>query len=145
MKWPKPVAGQVIRYSYLWNEEAKSGREEGVKDRPCAIIIAVDTGEDRELVVVVPITHTPPRKTKSAIEIPHETKRRLGLDDERSWIVVDESNAFRWPGPDLRPKTSGTLDSIVLGMLPPGVFRQVLEKFIALETANRSSRVRRTE
>ena len=31
------------------------------------------------------------------------TKRRLGLDDARSWIMVTEGNRFAWPGPDLRP------------------------------------------
>jgi hypothetical protein len=30
-------------------------------------------------------------------------KRHLGLDGERSWIVLDEINDFIWPGHDLRP------------------------------------------
>lgn len=25
-----------------------------------------------------------------------------GLDDEQSWIIASEVNAFEWPGPDLR-------------------------------------------
>jgi len=41
-----------------------------------------------------------------AVEISHETKRRLGLDDDRSWIVLTEANRFAWPGPDLRPGQS---------------------------------------
>jgi hypothetical protein len=32
-----------------------------------------------------------------------ETKRRLGLDAEQSWIMITEANGFVWPGPDLRP------------------------------------------
>jgi hypothetical protein len=31
---PKPEPGLVIRYSYLWHDEHRQGREEGVKDRP---------------------------------------------------------------------------------------------------------------
>jgi hypothetical protein len=40
MSFPAPETGQVIRYSYLWLNEHKRGREEGIKDRPCAIILA---------------------------------------------------------------------------------------------------------
>ena len=42
MSWPTPQAGLVIRYSYLWQSEAAAGREEGVKDRPCAVILVVE-------------------------------------------------------------------------------------------------------
>jgi len=45
-------------------------------------------------VTVLPISHTPPANPALAVEIPHETKRRLGLDDERSWIVLTEANRF---------------------------------------------------
>ena len=41
MSWPVPRPGLVIRYSYLWESEAGAGREEGVKDRPCAIILVM--------------------------------------------------------------------------------------------------------
>jgi hypothetical protein len=30
--------------------------------------------------------------------MPAETQRRLGLDDQRSWIVVGEANVLVWPG-----------------------------------------------
>ena len=33
------------------------------------------------------------------MEIPLATKARLGLDDARSWIVLNEANRFIWPGP----------------------------------------------
>ena len=36
---PRPVPGLVVRYSYLWLDEHRRGREEGVKDRPCAIVL----------------------------------------------------------------------------------------------------------
>ena len=38
MALPKPVPGLVIRYSYLWHREYLEGREDGQKDRPCAIV-----------------------------------------------------------------------------------------------------------
>jgi hypothetical protein len=45
-------------------------------------------------VTVLPITHRAPHDPASAIEIPLPIKRHLGLDDDLSWIVVDEGNEF---------------------------------------------------
>jgi hypothetical protein len=135
----------VIRYSYLWSSEAARGQEEGLKDRPCAIVFAVESTDDRPLVVVVPVTHTPPQTSSHALEIPPATKSRLGLDGDRSWIVLDESNAFRWPGPDLRFAENGNPQSTIYGMLSPAFFKIVLERFRQLEMQKRASRVKRTE
>jgi hypothetical protein len=101
--FPNPVPGLVIRYSYLWAEDHRRGREEGVKDRPCAIILITAKTQDGPAVTVLPITHAPPSDPNLAVEIPAAVKRRLGLDDERSWVVLTEANRFIWPGPDLRP------------------------------------------
>lgn len=71
-------------------------------------------------VAVVPITHTPPADPERAIEIPQGVKRHLGLDTDRSWIVLDDFNVFRWPGFDLRPiRGTGRYD---YGFLPPRLF-----------------------
>jgi hypothetical protein len=59
-------------------------------------------------VLVLPITHTTPQHADDAIEIQTATKQRLGLDAERSWIVISEVNEFVWPGPDLWPPQGGT-------------------------------------
>jgi hypothetical protein len=67
---PKPEAGLVIRYSYLWRAEHIRGQEDGVKDRPCAIVLAPERIEDDTHVVVLPVTHSPPDKTVVALEIP---------------------------------------------------------------------------
>jgi hypothetical protein len=100
--WPTPQPGLVIRYSYLWQREAAVGQEEGVKDRPCAVILASTDENGRTRVYAVPITHSPPADGDEAVEIPAPVKMRLGLDGERSWVVVSEANVFAWPGPDLR-------------------------------------------
>lgn len=73
-----------------------------------------------------------------AIEIPAATKRRFGLDDERSWIVITEANRFTWPGPDLRPMKSGDAASIVYGELPADLFRKVRDKWLAFSAARRA-------
>ena len=85
----EPKVGWVFRYSYLWHWQHLDGREEGDKDRPALVLAIVAMLEDGTPAVrVLPITHSPPSDPRDAIEIPPATKRRLGLDDERSWIVV---------------------------------------------------------
>lgn len=74
---------------------------------------------------MLPITHTPPLKEEDGIKIPQATKRRLGLDAERSWIVTIEFNRFTWRGPDIRPTASG---DYVYGYLPETLMRLVLDQ-----------------
>lgn len=144
MSLPAPEAGLVIRYSYLWTDEHRQGREEGVKDRPCAIILAMADEAGEQRVIVVPITHARPRDLADAIELPPATKRRLGLDDDQSWIVITEANRFLWPGPDLRPRAGAGAESVALGFLPPSLLRQVRERFLALAKSQRANVVTRT-
>jgi hypothetical protein len=79
------------------------------------------------IVTLLPITHTPPVDPASAVEIPLPVKRHLGLDDDRSWIVVDEGNEFLWPGFDLRKLPY--IDRYDYGFLPPRLFNQVVHAF----------------
>ncbi|MCW6513042.1 hypothetical protein [Lichenifustis flavocetrariae] len=142
MSFADPVPGLVIRYAFLWRDEHERGQEEGAKDRPCAVLLSVLDEAGNRTVVVLPITHTPPRDADQAVEVPGATKRRLGLDDERSWIVLNEANRFTWPGPDLRPMRSGDAASVAYGELPANLFRHVRDKWMALA---RRSIVKRTE
>jgi hypothetical protein len=135
----------VIRYSYLWLSEHREGREEGVKDRPCAVVLALVEADGDTRVTVLPITHSPPTDLSSAIELPPETKRRLGLDADRSWIVVNEGNEFVWPGPDLRPRPGADLSTVAYGFLPPRLFATVRGRFLALSRERKAQRVTRTE
>lgn len=128
MPLPQPVPGLVIRYSYLWQAEHQRGQEEGIKDRPCAVILVTAGDDGDQVVTVLPITHTPPFDPALSVEIPHATKRRLGLDDERSWIVLTEANRFVWPGPDLRMAQLGDMGSVVHGLLPRSLFKEVTAK-----------------
>jgi hypothetical protein len=133
---PAPEPGLVISYAYLWHREHEAGREEGRKDRPSVIVLAVERpANDTTVVVILPITHTPPVDSASAVEIPTNVKRHLELDDERSWIVVSEGNEFDWPGYDIRK--IGRSDRYDYGFLPPRFFRQVIEAFIAWHRARK--------
>jgi hypothetical protein len=88
LSWPEPRPGLVVRYAYLWQNEQNAGRDEGVKDRPCAIVLASEDAQGSKTVYVLPVTHTRPADPDDGVELPSTTKARLGLDAERSWIVV---------------------------------------------------------
>jgi hypothetical protein len=142
---PTPELGLVVSYAYLWNSEFEEGREEGLKDRPCALVLSSQNEDGNTIVAVVPVTHSPPERPEEAVEIPAVIKRRLGLDEARSWIVVSEINRFLWPGPDLRPVSRAEPERFEYGFLPPALFRQVLERFEATVDARRLRTVPRTE
>jgi hypothetical protein len=127
---PTPEPGLVLNYAYLWHDEHRAGQEEGRKDRPSVIVLCVTReSDDATVVTVLPVTHSAPTDPKAAVEIPLPVKKHLGLDDARSWIVVAEGNEFVWPGYDLRkaPKT----DRYEFGFLPPRLFNQVRDAFVA--------------
>ena len=145
MSLPTPHPGLVIRYAYLWSNEAERGSESASKDRPCAIVLARQFVEGRSIVTVVPVTHTPPSHSAEAIEIPAHIKRLLGLDEQRSWIVLSEVNDFLWPGPDLVAVPGSTPTRFDYGTLPPGFFRVVRDQLIALVKERRTQRIKRTE
>jgi len=94
---------------------------------------------------VVPVTHSAPANLAEALELPAAIKQHLGLDAERSWVVLSESNWFEWPGPDLRRVGDRDNASVAYGFLPPRFFAELRRRFVALETAARSRRVRRTD
>jgi hypothetical protein len=102
-----------------------------------------DYGET--LVTVLPVTHTPPSDPTLAVEIPQQTKQRLGLDDERSWIMLSEANRFIWPGPDLRMARAGDPSSVVYGYLPANFFEVIRSKFIAFAKMQKAKLIRRSQ
>jgi hypothetical protein len=137
--------GHVLHYSYLWYWQHLEGREEGDEDRPCVVLAIVAIEEyGRQIVRVLPITHAPPADQHDAIEIPRLVKQRLKLDDERSWIVLSESNRFTWPGPDLRPVPVETADGY-FGPLPPSLFAEVKRRFVALARSRAHESVPRSD
>jgi hypothetical protein len=133
--------GYIFRFSYLWHRHHLEGREEGDKDRPCLVLASVRLENGSFAVRALPITHTPPNDPADAIEIPRLAKDRLRLDDERSWIVLTESNRFIWPGPDLRPVDS---DTGYYGAIPPALFAEAKRRFVAFARDRSHTSVQRT-
>lgn len=56
---------------------------------------------------------------------------RLGLDEDRSWIILTEANRFTWPGPDLRILNDDS-GIVAYGLLPQALFDEVTAKFLSL-------------
>ncbi len=126
MALPRPEAGLVLSYAYLWHEEQREGQVEGRKDRPC-IILAVETIGDTRRVTLVPVTHSPPGSEGAAVELPSRVKAHLGLDDQPSWIVVNEANQFMWPGFDIRQAPG--MES-AYGHIPPNLLLRINAAFL---------------
>jgi hypothetical protein len=134
---PTPEPGLVLNFGYLWHYEHQAGHEEGRKDRPSVIVLCVRRESDgATLVTVLPITHRARIDPAHGIELPIAVKRHLGLDDERSWVLVSEGNEFVWPGYDLRkiPRT----DRYDFGFLPPRLFDRIRRAFVNLHKTSRA-------
>lgn len=142
MALPDPQLGLVISYSYLWHYESEKGQDEGRKDRPCVIILAAEQADDGMMVTVVPITHAPPANAAHAHELTPRVKQHLGLDDQASWVVLNEGNRFLWPGYDLKP-IRGAKGKFDYGFLPPNLFNAIRERFVAIARAGQGKEVPR--
>jgi hypothetical protein len=123
-----PYEGLVFRFGYLWHDEyQRNVLHEGAKHRPTVVVMKYEamTGlPGRVAVSVCPITH---RETEGATRIPDAIKRRMGLDDEQSWVVTSEVNRFFWPTPHMAPALvrDGKVIAWHWGLLPDGFFRSL--------------------
>lgn len=125
MALPEPVPGLVISYEYLWRHDHDRKRMEAAKTRPCVVVVRIHRQDERLLVAVSPITHRQPDPATPSLEVPPRVKRRLGLDSQRSWAVLNELNEFAWPGFDLRP-VPGSPGCFEYGHLPPKLFARMV-------------------
>jgi hypothetical protein len=98
------------------------------------VLVPADNAGDAPRVYVAPITHGAPSDPEVTVEIPMAVKRHLGLDQDRSWVVLEELNSFVWPGYDLR-QIPGKPGDYVYGPLPPRFFATLRDRFAALHKA----------
>jgi hypothetical protein len=135
---PDPVPGFVIGYACLWRDEALRGQDEGRMDRPSVIVVAVRHDDGKTIITVAPVTQSAPTRPDIAIEIPARTRRRLGLDAARSWIIAADLNRFPWPGVDPRPSARGEATH-AHGLLPTAMYRQPRDRVLTLARAGRTA------
>ncbi len=140
--WPIPQSGDVLSYAYLWAREAATGQEEGLKDRPAVVVLATVQASGGTQLLIAPVTHSPPDAPADAVEMPANVERDLGLDRERSWIVITEVNRFLWPGPDVRPMDGG---NPLYGAIPDWLFVRLRSEIGAPAGHGEVKVTRRTE
>src|SRR5262249_49004048 len=134
MSLPTPVPGLVVRYAFLWSDEAAQGRTESRKDRPCVIVLATIRQQDGRIRVrVAPITHRP-HESETGLEIPQRLRKHLGLDEDDCWVALAEMNEFVWPGPDLRPISRERPGVWSYGIVPVDFFDELKSKLKNLLT-----------
>jgi hypothetical protein len=92
--------------------------------------------------LVAPVTHRRPEGGQG-VEIPLTVKRQLGLDPDRSWIIITELNRFNWPGPDIR--VARGRDDPFYGAIPAKLFEQVRSAILAQSDRSRVRIPKRTE
>lgn len=141
MALPEPRPGLVIRYDYLWSREAAEGRQQS-EDRPACLVTASDSSTTPRFVVILPIRHSAPRGDDVGIEIPHQVRRALGLDDAPSWALISDHNVDEWPNAGLTA-VPGRPDVWSYGFIPPGLFAQIKARFLELAEQGHNPGVRR--
>jgi|SRR4051812_2439780 hypothetical protein len=72
--------------------------------------------------MVCAITHSPPEPPTIGIEIPAEAKGDTGLDEDRSWVIVNEVNKVGWSSSRF---TRTNLGRWTYGVLPEEVMTAV--------------------
>jgi hypothetical protein len=118
--FPDPKPGLVVRFDYLWSCEHAAGRTQG-KDRPACLVAGSDNPTRPRLVILLPITPTPPAEGAIGVDIPLGVKRAIGLDDAPSWVIITDYNVDEWPSRGLSP-IPGRAAAFAYGFIPPGLF-----------------------
>jgi hypothetical protein len=127
-----PEPGLVICYDFLWKEDRARGVESGAKDRPSAIILVVKSDTDSSSkVVVCPVTHTPPRRSRDGIEMPRKVATHLGLDEEQMWIKTDVVNVMTWEDGQVPfGVTPAKRSGWEFGILPDKLSKKIIESVL---------------
>ena len=95
-------------------------------------------------VLVLAVTHTPPRDRLDAVPFPEAEKRRLGLDDIPTWIVATEANSFVWPGPDVRPVPGRSTGTWTYGQISSALLQLVARAYLGNRERQRARLVVRS-
>jgi hypothetical protein len=141
MRLPKAEPGLVFRYDFLWQCEAAKGGKSG-KVRPACLLVALEDPAGSSSVVVLPITHSEPKAGTEGIEIPAAVCKNLGLDEDRSWVIVSEYNVDDWPNGGISP-VPGRHGAFTYGYLSPRLLESIKRKFVDVIRQGRAKTVRR--
>ncbi|WP_208442458.1 hypothetical protein [Bartonella raoultii] len=79
-------AGDVVRYYYLWHEQAQKGEYSGRKARPSCVMVKTE-----KHLFLFPITSQEPHSLQYSLKVPEIECQRAGLQ-KQSWVRIDEFN-----------------------------------------------------
>jgi len=117
--------GSLVEYQFLWSHEEAKGRESGLKDRPCAIILR-SPQQDSDRIFLIPVTTKEPDASTPSLEIPELEARRMGLHEPlRRWIILNEVNIDEIPSYILEPNAK-------IGDIGKSFFTKILKDFRAV-------------
>ena len=123
-----PKAGHVLRYVYLFTEEAAEGRDEGVKER-FVVVVGVEGRRYR----VAALT-TKGEGRSDTIALPAPVSHAAGVSAD-SRVVVTEYNVFTWPGFDIRPLAQNA--GYIAGRLTPGFTARIIDALLSAAPVER--------
>lgn len=125
-----PEPGLVIRYDFLWKEEEEAGKIDGLKDRPCAIIIVAEPDQNNSSnVFLCPITHSPIQVGETGMEVPAKLARHLRLDSAISWVKTHQINTVIWEENRLPYGVVPAFkDQVVFGKLPQSFAQKIFQQ-----------------
>jgi hypothetical protein len=139
---PELTPGLVVRYEYLWARRAEEADTADKEHPACVVATFRRMGGSADFVIYLPISHTPPSPDQEGIELSDRAKSKAGLDSRRQWILVSECNIDAWPF-DVR-QLPGSPGHFHYGHLPPAIFKQVRDRFVALYRAKRVQQIGRS-
>ncbi|EAB6718130.1 hypothetical protein DUP91_27830 [Salmonella enterica subsp. enterica] len=136
---PKPSAGDVWLYPYLWRRQYDAGETEGRKSRPIAFVASVVDKTGATNLFILPITSQPPGVDRLSLEVPQIERKRAGLDDMTLWILLDEYNH------DILERSYYFEPGERLGAFSSAFHRKVLRTFVAATRRKQALSVRRSD
>ena len=114
----RPQVGHVLRYVYLFKEEADDDRVEGVKERFVVVI-----GVDGKRYHVAAVT-TKGENRANAMPLPAPVAKAAGLASNSS-VIISEQNVFTWLGFDIRPISKS--QGYIAGRLTPTITNKLID------------------
>ena len=122
-----PKIGHVLRYVYLFTEEAAKGRDEGVKER--FVVVGVEGRRYR----VAALT-TKGEGRSDTVALPAPVLHAAGVSAD-SRVIVTEYNVFTWPGFDIRPLAQNA--GYIAGRLTPGFTARIIDALLSAAPVER--------
>ena len=133
----------LVWYDYLWDHEYESGRREGSKRHPCAVIAAskIDENGDRK-VLLCGISHMPMENPNDGVKLPVKLQKYMGLDQGEQWVWTNQYNEEMWSDPEIQVMALNEYEN---ARLPKALYDTVRESVVQHKRERDITQIDRTE